>query len=152
MTHGTQTTTSLHNPYAHRAIHAAAAAELENAMAALRRAIAGRAAGAADAARLVLDLWQERVLSHAQAEEEDLYPALVAVPSGREEALRLLRDHDLLRVWYGEAALALEGVGPPGRAVLARLEAMLVLVDQHRRDEEALLERVWAADREGDRP
>jgi hypothetical protein len=149
---GAQTTTSLRDPHAHRAIHAAAAADLEAAMAALRRAVAGRDDAARDAAQLVLDLWRERVLAHAEAEEQDLYPALLTAAPARDGATRLLRDHDLLRAWHGEAASALEGAGSPDRTVLARLEAMLVLVDRHRDDEEALLARAWAAGQAGERP
>jgi cobalamin biosynthesis protein CobT len=120
-----QTTTSLRDPCAHRTIHAAAA-DLEAAMATLRRAVVSRDDHAPDAAQLVLDLWRERVLTHAEAEEQDLYPALLAPSPARDSAMRLLRDHDLLRAWHGEAASALERAGRPDRTVLSRLEAMLV--------------------------
>jgi hypothetical protein len=142
--HAGEMTTHLADPTTHRAIHAAAQRELEEAMAVLRRSVRHRPEEAPEVAAVVLSIWEERVLAHAMVEEEALYPLLAGFRQGREEAVALTRDHALLRRWVAEARDLLGREGGMSGACLARLEALILLLAEHQRDEEGWVGRAVA--------
>ncbi len=113
-------------------------------MAVLRQSLGSDPVLARDVAQVLVEVWRERVLAHAEAEEAALYVVLRQAPWA-ERASRLLRDHDLLRTWVGEAEAALTQGARVTPAALARLEALLVLRARHEDDEEALVAEAAAA-------
>jgi hypothetical protein len=112
-------------PEIHEAIHNSVMADLEAAMRLLHHALSCEKPGESyELAGAILEIWTERVLWHNQVEEAELYRQ---VPALRP----LHRDHDLMAQWVGEAFDGLEQDGCVSSLVMARLEALLVLLHTH---------------------
>lgn len=125
---------------AHHAIHHAALGEAEELTALFEAQIAdGDFSRAREVAAVVVEHWETRTLRHAQEEEEGLYLEMKELDESRSVLIcRLTRDHDLMRAWVSEAGkLAESGREEDLRAAGTLFTALLVLVVQHSRDEEA---------------
>ncbi|URJ44416.1 hypothetical protein MF628_004136 [Paenibacillus polymyxa] len=91
------------------------------------------------AADHLIEYWETRILSHADAEEEGFYQEMVEKkPELQEAVVKLTRDHDLLRIIVKElkAMIREEGLTPE---VLLQFHALLVVNAIHSREEERLL-------------
>ncbi|MET3210707.1 UNVERIFIED_CONTAM: hypothetical protein ABIC26_003668 [Paenibacillus sp. PvR008] len=94
---------------------------------------------ARQAADHLIEYWETRILSHADAEEEGFYQEKVEKkPELQEAVVKLTRDHDLLRIIVKElkAGIREEGLTPE---VLQQFHALLVVNAIHSREEERLL-------------
>lgn len=131
---------SLRQLHAHHAIHqgglSGAVAKTEEVEELLEMKEAEVARQAADH---LIEYWETRILSHADAEEDGFYQEMIAKnPDLEAPVIRLKRDHELLRIIVQDvkALLAEEGLTP---AVLHQFHALLVVNAIHSRDEERLL-------------
>lgn len=91
------------------------------------------------AAEHLIEYWETRIISHADAEEDGFYQEMAGKNPGLQDAvLRLARDHDLLRIIVQDVKvmLAEEGLTPE---VVHQFHALLVVNAVHSRDEERLL-------------
>lgn len=91
------------------------------------------------AAEHLIEYWETRIISHADAEEDGFYQEMAGKNPGLQDAvLRLARDHDLMRIIVQDVKvmLAEEGLTP---GVLHQFHALLVVNAVHSRDEERLL-------------
>ena len=124
---------SLVDPHAHQDIHDAARAEMEFGTEILLMSLRGQ--DAATSMRLAAELlcaWRERVLTHADAEEKDVFPQVLgALPELASEVAALVRDHDLLRHLVDETEQELAREGSVTGAVLGRLQALLHIQRLH---------------------
>ncbi|MET3574141.1 hypothetical protein ACFFIY_01220 [Bhargavaea ullalensis] len=94
---------------------------------------------ARQAADHLLDYWETRVISHADAEEEGFYQEMVELhPELDEAVVRLTRDHDLLRIIAADIKGMLEKDGLTDE-VIEQFHALLVVNAIHSRDEERML-------------
>lgn len=131
---------SLRQLHAHHAIHQGGLSgaitkteELEELLAAREFEVANQAA------EHLIEYWETRILSHADAEEEGFYEDMISLNSDLLHAVtHLKRDHDLLRIIVRDVKETLreEGIVPE---VMQRFHALLVLNAIHSRDEERLL-------------
>ncbi|HBQ94965.1 MAG: hypothetical protein M1294_06720 [Firmicutes bacterium] len=109
----------------HQAEHRLVAADLDAGMRLLRTSLRNRdAQGAYEVAEALLDIWTERELAHAQAEELWLYETLPILKT-------LRRDHDLMATWVNETRELLDREGRVSPPALMRLEALETLLHTH---------------------
>ncbi|WP_310829622.1 hypothetical protein [Paenibacillus pedocola] len=131
---------SLRQLHAHHAIHqgglsgaVAKTEEVEELLEAREFEVARQAADH------LIEYWETRILSHADAEEDGFYQEMAEKNPNLQDAVILLtRDHELLRIIVKDvkARLAEEGLTPE---VLQQFHAMLVVNAIHSREEERLL-------------
>jgi hypothetical protein len=131
---------SLRQLHAHHAIHQgglsgaiAKTEEMEELLEAKEFEVAHQAA------EHLIEYWETRIISHADAEEDGFYQEMAGKNPGLQDAvLRLARDHDLLRIIVQDVKvmLAEEGLTPE---VVHQFHALLVVNAVHSRDEESLL-------------
>ncbi|WP_151734183.1 hemerythrin domain-containing protein [Paenibacillus tengchongensis] len=131
---------SLWQHAAHHAIHegglSGAAAKTEEVEELL---IAKEFAVARQAAEHLIEYWETRIISHADAEEEGFYQDMAQQNPGlADDVLRLARDHELMRIIVRDVKvlLAEQGLTPE---VLLQFHALLVVNAVHSREEERLL-------------
>lgn len=87
----------------------------------------------------LLDYWETRVISHADAEESGFYQEKVEEnPALRDVVIKLERDHDLLRI-IAKDIKEIRNEHGLNEAVIQRFYALLTLNEIHSRDEERLL-------------
>lgn len=87
----------------------------------------------------LLDYWETRVISHADAEESGFYQEKVEEnPTLRDDVIKLERDHDLLRIIVKDIKEIRSEHGL-NEAVIQRFYALLTVNEIHSRDEERLL-------------
>ncbi len=87
----------------------------------------------------LLDYWETRVISHADAEESGFYQEKVEEnPALRDVVIKLERDHDLLRI-ISKDIKEIRNEHGLNEAVIQRFYALLTLNEIHSRDEERLL-------------
>lgn len=131
---------SLRQLHAHHAIHqgglsgaTAKTEEVENLLEAREFEVARQAADH------LVEYWETRILSHAEAEEEGFYPEMAVKNPGLQHAVtKLTRDHELLRIIIADIKSMLDedGLSPE---VLQQFHALIVVNAIHSRDEERLL-------------
>lgn len=136
---------TLRDANAHQAIHSATYQELQDVTALMRASLKGDVSTSpVEAAAALIEVWEERVLAHAIVEETDLYP-IFRVHGIDTKPWQ--RDHNWLRRWVEEARERLEQQGQVDGALMARLEAALLLMAQHSADEEDTLRTMsWPQD------
>lgn len=94
---------------------------------------------ARQAADHLIEYWETRIISHADAEEEGFYQDMVEQnPNLADAVSKLTRDHDLLRIIVKDIKQIMdeEGLSPE---LLHQFHALLVVNAIHSRDEERLL-------------
>ena len=94
---------------------------------------------ARQAANHLIEYWETRIISHADAEEEDFYTEILEKsPHLADTITKLTRDHDLLRIIAKDIKQMLdeEGITPE---VVQQFHALLVVNAIHSRDEESIL-------------
>ncbi|GLC89026.1 hypothetical protein [Lysinibacillus piscis] len=99
----------------------------------------GKVEEANHAADDLLDYWETRVISHADAEESGFYEEKVQHNEAlKETVIQLARDHELLRIIVKDihAIRQEEGLN---EAIIQRFYALLTINEIHSRDEERLL-------------
>ncbi len=131
---------SLRQLHAHHAIHEGALSgaltkteEVEDLLRAKEYEVARQAADH------LLEYWETRIISHADAEEEGFYQEMIdQQPELKETVADLTRDHDILRIIAADIKKLLveEGVS---YEVMKQFHALLVVNAIHSREEERLL-------------
>lgn len=90
----------------------------------------------------LVDYWETRILSHADAEEEEgglYYEIAHNHPDKKEDIMQLTRDHDILRILVGQIKKEAETTNDYGH-ILDKFNALMIVNEIHSRDEERLLE------------
>ncbi|ETP68174.1 hypothetical protein G159_14040 [Planococcus glaciei CHR43] len=131
---------SLRQLHAHHAIHQgglsgaiAKTQEMEDLLRAKEFEVARQAADH------LVEYWETRVISHADAEEDGFYLEMLEQdPSLKEAVDKLTRDHDLLRIIAADIKEMLKKDGLTYE-VMQQFHALLVVNAIHSRDEERLL-------------
>lgn len=94
---------------------------------------------ARQAADHLVEYWETRVISHADAEEDGFYREMLEQDPSLEDAIaKLTRDHDLLRIIAEDIKKLLKEDGLTYQ-VMQQFHALLVVNEIHSRDEERLL-------------
>ncbi|MNW54569.1 hypothetical protein D3C74_321770 [compost metagenome] len=87
----------------------------------------------------LLDYWESRILSHADAEEDGFYQEVVEKnPTLQETVLQLKRDHELMRIVVKNIHQLRESNGF-SKILLHKLYALLEINEVHSQEEERLL-------------
>ncbi|WP_308530456.1 hemerythrin domain-containing protein [uncultured Paenibacillus sp.] len=87
----------------------------------------------------LLEYWESRILSHADAEEDGFYQEVVEKnPMLQETVLQLKRDHDLMRIVVKNIHHMRETSGF-SKDILHKLYALLEINVVHSQEEERLL-------------
>lgn len=131
---------SLRQLHAHHAIHEGALSgaiakteEIEDLLRAKEYEVALQAADH------LLEYWETRIISHADAEEEGFYLEMLEKnPDLEDTVAKLTRDHDLLRIIAEDIKKMLKEEGLTYE-VMKQFHALLVVNAIHSRDEERLL-------------
>ncbi|RNF41182.1 hypothetical protein [Planococcus salinus] len=131
---------SLRQLHAHHAIHQGGLSgaitkteEMEDLLRAKEFAVARQAADH------LVEYWETRIISHADAEEEGFYQEVLEQDPSLEDAVaKLTRDHDLLRIIAADIKEMLKKEGLTYE-VMQQFHALLVVNAIHSRDEERLL-------------
>ncbi len=139
---------SLVDLHAHRDIHDAARTEMEVGTELLQASLSGQ--GGTTALRLAQELlsgWRQRVLAHAEAEEQDVFPlVLERLPEQRDAVAALIRDHELMRLLVDETERDLAREGRVTGPLLERFTALLHIQRLHAlSEEETFLPQVQGA-------
>lgn len=131
---------SLRQLHAHHAIHQGALSgaltkteEVEDLLRAKEFEVARQAADH------LLEFWETRIISHADAEEEGFYQEMIQQNSELEKPVAdLTRDHDILRIIAADIKQLLieEGLS---YEVMKQFHALLVVNAIHSREEERML-------------
>ncbi|KIL51235.1 hypothetical protein KP77_07470 [Jeotgalibacillus alimentarius] len=134
---------SLKQLHAHHAIHSGGLAGAVQMTMGLKEAISDQAPKEEIRSQMkaLLDYWKNRIISHADAEEEDhgFYAECVEKnPDLKDAVIKLTRDHDLMRQIAADIEPALEGDFDT-LEVLTQFEALTVINEHHSRDEEKFL-------------
>ncbi|MGG6310716.1 hemerythrin domain-containing protein [Paenibacillus macerans] len=131
---------SLRQRHAHQAIHSGGLAGARDKTEEVEQYYAGGQLEQANAATdELLDYWETRILSHADAEEDGFYQEVAERdPALRETVLQLKRDHDLMRIIVKDIHDLRETTGVT-EEIRRKLHALLVVNEIHSRDEERLL-------------
>lgn len=126
--------------HAHRAIHDGAlsgAVTFTNQLIALVKE--GNKIVAKKAAMQLLDYWETRVLSHADAEESGFYQEKAKQSTTFHDAVILLkRDHEMLRIIVKDVKELLQS-NDVNEKVIQKFHALLTINEIHSREEERLL-------------
>lgn len=86
----------------------------------------------------LLDYWETRIISHADAEESGFYDEKVQQnPSLQEAVTQLKRDHDLLRIIVKDIKETMND--EINEQTIEKLHALLVVNEIHSREEERML-------------
>lgn len=131
---------SLRQLHAHHAIHEGALSgavtkteEVEDLLRAKEYEVAHQAADH------LLEYWETRIISHADAEEEGFYQEMIdQKPELKQTVADLTRDHDILRIIVADIKILLAEEGL-SYEVMKQFLALLVVNAIHSRDEERLL-------------
>ncbi len=124
----------------HRSIHEAAYGQVEEMTDVLKKLYQdGREKEAAQAEVILIEHWEDHILTHAESEEEGLYEEMrQKKPELTDTITGLKRDHDLLRKIIAD----IKGLLDDETAIQKRLamyDSLLVVNWHHSRDEERYL-------------
>lgn len=89
----------------------------------------------------LLDYWESRIISHADAEEEEngFYQEIIELkPLLKEEIVALKRDHNLLRTIAEQIKTQMEEEGF-SIEILEKFQALIIVNEIHSHDEEQIL-------------
>lgn len=125
---------------AHQAIHNAAHEETMVTLASLRRLVEeGKQTAASQAAEVFVDIYETKILRHAEAEETGFYPDMEAEhPGTRPLVDELRREHEAMGVLLGTIRKRL-AEGFPGHETAALMTALVACNAAHSRHEEEAL-------------
>lgn len=131
---------SLRQLHAHQAIHhsgfAAAKSKTEEVE---QLYVSGDLELAEQATTELLEFWESRILSHADAEEDGYYQEIAEKnPALQDTVLQLKRDHELMRIVVKNIHQQRETRGLDAD-ILHKLYALLEINEIHSREEERLL-------------
>lgn len=94
---------------------------------------------AGEALEELLDYWETRIISHADAEEDGFYQEVVERnPDLQNTITKLMRDHDLLRIIVKDIRQLREADGLVPE-IMKMLESLIIVNEIHSRDEEKFL-------------
>ncbi len=131
---------ALKNHYSHQSIHDGYYTEgrdLTEVLVKLDRE--GREKECGIAAEALVEHWETRTIAHADSEEEGFYQEVMNdKPDLKEEVIKLIRDHDLLRMLVSDLKERIPRDGVT-EEVIDRFKTILLLVDIHNRAEERVL-------------
>jgi len=131
---------SLRQQHAHHAIHQAG---LSGAVAITEKVEELLGVGDFEMARQeadhLIDYWETRILSHADAEEDGFYQEMIEQNSYLNDAVsKLTRDHELLRIIVKNIKKAVSEEGLTTE-LMQQFHALLVLNSIHSQEEERLI-------------
>lgn len=128
---------SLEREHSHRSIHNGAFREARSLTDLLRRLHGERRTEEVhEVADALIEHWEKRILAHAQAEEEGLFPKKVERNPELAPVVHMMkRDHDLMRQLLDEIKVKWKQSGV-NYEVFARFEALLLINRIHSRQEE----------------
>lgn len=131
---------SLRQRHAHQAIHVGGLAGARSKTEEVESLYASGNLELADQATAeLLEYWESRILSHADAEEDGFYQEVVEKnPMLQETVLQLKRDHDLMRIVVKNIHHMRETSGF-SKDILHKLYALLEINVVHSQEEERLL-------------
>ncbi|MNM58209.1 hypothetical protein D3C81_694350 [compost metagenome] len=131
---------SLRQRHAHQAIHAGGLAGARSKTEEVESLYTNGNLEMADQAMVeLLDYWESRILSHADAEEDGFYQEVVEKnPTLQETVLQLKRDHELMRIVVKNIHQLRESNGF-SKVLLPKLYALLEINEVHSQEEERLL-------------
>ncbi|OMF54902.1 hypothetical protein BK139_18520 [Paenibacillus sp. FSL R5-0490] len=131
---------ALKNHYSHQSIHDGYYTEgrdLTEVLVKLSRE--GREKECGIAAEALVEHWETRTIAHADSEEEGFYQEVMKdKPDLKEEVIKLIRDHDLLRMLVSDLKERIPRDGVT-EEVIDRFKTILLLVDIHNQTEERVL-------------
>ncbi|WP_210366985.1 hemerythrin domain-containing protein [Bacillus sp. REN3] len=91
------------------------------------------------AAEALVEHWETRTIAHADSEEEGFYLEVMEQrPEIKEDVIKLIRDHDLLRMIVADVKQRIQKDGVTQEAI-DRLKTILLLVNIHNHEEERIL-------------
>lgn len=94
---------------------------------------------AGEALEELLDYWETRIISHADAEEDGFYQEVVERnPDLQDTITKLMRDHDLLRIIVKDIRQLREADGLVPE-IMKMLDSLIIVNEIHSRDEEKFL-------------
>lgn len=131
---------SLRRADSHSSIHEAALNEARDLTDLLAQLLGKKMhAEALKIALILLEHWETRTLAHAQAEEEGLYPELLAENENMKDKLTALaRDHDLMRKLAQAVKKDLQQE-KLGRQTVRQFYALICIDEIHNHEEESVL-------------
>lgn len=126
--------------HAHRAIHdGAQSGAVQFTVEMMELVKKGKLEEAKGAAKQLLEFWESRVISHADAEESGFYQKKAEENEKYQEAvIQLKRDHDILRMIVKDIKESLDIDGVSDR-VIQQFHGLLTVNEIHSREEERLL-------------
>ncbi|MEH6987632.1 hemerythrin domain-containing protein [Cytobacillus firmus] len=131
---------ALKNHFSHQSIHDGYYTEgrdLTEVLVKLSRE--GREKECGIAAEALVEHWETRTIAHADSEEEGFYQEVMKdKPDLKEEVIKLIRDHDLLRMLVSDLKERIPHDGVT-EEVIDRFKTILLLVDIHNQAEERVL-------------
>ncbi|WP_017755489.1 hemerythrin domain-containing protein [Calidifontibacillus oryziterrae] len=132
---------SLHKLTAHKSIHDGAVSEGRDLLEIVEKLHQkGNKKQAKIAADALVEHWETRTITHADAEEDGFYKSKLEENPEMELTLAMLkRDHALLRILIADIKQSLSEQNNVNQEVIDRFRAIYVLVQIHNRDEEQLL-------------
>ncbi|MGG3964727.1 hemerythrin domain-containing protein [Heyndrickxia faecalis] len=131
---------SLRRADSHSSIHEAALNEARDLTDLLAQLLRKKMhAEALKTALILLEHWETRTLAHAQAEEEGLYPELLAENENMKDKLTVLaRDHDLMRKLAQAVKKDLQQE-KLGQQTVQQFYALICIDEIHNHEEESVL-------------
>lgn len=129
----------------HSMIHRAALGEVTGLTEILEQDwLSGNLDQAIQAATIVLEKWEDKILQHALSEEEGLYQEIaLAHPELEASITALTRDHSLMRKLVVEIRELLANQGVSAE-IVRKCYALIIIDELHNQDEEYLVEHKTA--------
>ncbi|WP_174613536.1 hemerythrin domain-containing protein [Virgibacillus ihumii] len=124
----------------HSAIHEAALNEAAELTELLSKLVKGdHTEKAKELAYVLIELWESRILQHANSEEEGLYKEIIEEqPELRDDIVALTRDHNLLRILVKEIKEILKKSNVDN-SILQQFQALIIIDELHNRKEMEVL-------------
>jgi len=125
----------------HRAIHDAGQAQAQELTEIVQQLFQeNRKEDCLKAAKVLVEHWEEKVIAHADAEDEGLYKELLQegkIP--KKDIYMLMRDHDLFRKIVAYCKKQLNDQNKVTEENIAQLSSLLVINHFHHQGEESTL-------------
>lgn len=124
----------------HRAIHDAGQAQAESLTEELISSFQENRPDCLEIAQLLVTHWEEKVIPHADAEDEGLYQELLQDETiAPNQIYLLMRDHDLLRKITANVKETLSQEQRVTKQIIYAFHSLLTLNAIHHKDEEMML-------------
>lgn len=89
---------------------------------------------------LLIEHWEERIIAHADAEDEGFYQELLKKHKNKQDQIyMLMRDHELFRIIIGDLKKELEETKKVTKQMIYQFHSLLVINHIHHKSEEKQL-------------